>query len=353
MRTHSIITVLSISLLAGCANKDSSGTPINTPVSIKTAHQEHQQRMEILPIKQVLRPLDVLDVIFHIGTTSKEAYRIQSGDQVELTFLTANELSGTRLVLPDGSIEMPYVGAIKLAGLSITEAQNVVVEQYNKIIKTPEIIVAVPRPMAQLENLRTTLNHPATGMSREILVGADGRASFPLIGTLSLRGLTIDELRNEVNKRYATELGQIKADVLLKSTAPNQVYILGEVNQPGAYPINRPISVLEALTLAQGANPNARLDSAVIMRRNGDEAAAYIYDIKEATSRKASQLAYLQPDDLLYIPQTRLSKAGQITRQIADVLLFNGFGYSFSYRVDNKDRDVEKDRQDFEESRNP
>src|SRR5690606_9065376 len=145
------------------------------------------------------------------------------------------------------------------------------VEKYAKTLKTPEIILAVPRPMAQLENLRMTLNHPATGLSRDILVGADGRASFPLIGTLSLQGLTIEELRNEVNKRYATELGQIRADVILKSTGPNQVYILGEVQQPGAYPITRPVSVLEALTLAQGASPNARLDSAVIMRRNGNE----------------------------------------------------------------------------------
>lgn len=348
MRTHSIIVLLSISLLAGCANKEHSATPINMPINIKTADQEHQQRMEILPIKQVLRPLDVLDVIFHIGTTSKEAYRIQPGDQVELSFLTASELSGTRLVLPDGSIEMPYVGAIKLAGLDITEAQKTVINKYKKIIKSPEIIVSVPRPMAQLENLRMTLDHPATGLSREILVGADGRASFPLIGTLSLQGLTIDELRNEINKRYATELGQIKADVLLKSTAPNQVYVLGQVNQPGAYPINRPISVLEALTLAQGTNSNARLDSAVIMRRNGNEAIAHVYDISEAVARKSLELAYLQPDDLLYIPQSRLSKAGEISRQIADVLLFNGFGYSFSYRVDNKDRDLEKSRQDFQ-----
>lgn len=336
MRKNSIIMLLSISILAGCASKERSEKPINIPISIKTADQEHQQRMEILPIKQVLRPLDVLDVIFHIGTTSKEAYRIQPGDQVELTFLTANELSGTRLVLPDGSIEMPYVGAIKLAGLNITQAQKVVVEQYSKIIKTPEIIVAVPRPMAQLENLRMTLNHPATGLSREILVGADGRASFPLIGTLSLQGLTIDELRNEVNKRYATELGQIRADVLLKSTGPNQVYILGEVQQPGAYPITRPVSVLEAITLAQGASSNARLESAVIMRRNGNEATMHLYDIKKAVNREALQMAYLQPDDLLYIPQTRLSKAGQISRQIADVILYQGMGFGFSYRVDTK-----------------
>lgn len=347
MKKSSIILLLSITTLTACANKSDSAKPVITPINIQTAEEEHRQRMEVLPIKQVLRPQDLLDVIFHIGTTSEEAYQIQPGDQVELYFLTANELSGARLVLPDGTIEMPYVGAIKLAGLTVSEAQKTVVSYYEKMLKIPEISLTVPRPMAQLENLRMTLNHPATGLSRDILVGSDGRASFPLIGTVSLQGLTVEELREEVNKRYANELGKIKTDILLKSTAPAQLYILGEVQQPGAYPINRPMSVLEALTLAQGANQNARLDSAVIMRRNGNEAFAYIYDIKKAMTRNALQLAYLQPDDLLYIPQTRLSKAGQITRQIADVLLFNGFGYSFSYRVDNKDRDYERNRQDY------
>lgn len=337
MKTHSLIAVFSLSLLVGCASKPDNSIPVN----IITASQgdKNEQITEIIPIKQVLRPSDVLDVIFHLGTSSKEAYQIQSGDQVEITFLTANELTATHLVLPDGSIEMPYVGSINLTGLTINEAQRKIIERYRPVIKTPEIVVAVPRPLAQLENLRMTLDHPSTGLSREILVGADGRASFPLIGSLSLQNMTIDELRDEVNKRYSVEAGQIKADILLKSTAPNQVYILGEVQQPGAYPITRSISVLEAITLAQGTNQNARLDSAVIMRRNGDEAVARVYDIKKAISREALQMAYLQPEDLLYIPQTRLSKAGEISRQIADVILFNGFGFGFSYRVDNKEND--------------
>lgn len=337
MKTHSLIAVFSLSMLVGCASKLDNSIPVN----IITANQEHEneQITEVIPIKQVLRPADVLDVIFHLGTTSREAYKIQPGDQVEVTFLTANELTATHLVLPDGSIEMPYAGSIKLNGSTISEAQRKIVERYKTILKTPEIVVSVPRPMAQLENLRMTLDHPATGLSREILVGSDGRASFPLIGSLSLQNMTIDELRDEVNQRYSSELGQIKADILLKSTAPNQVYILGEVQQPGAYPVTRSISVLEAITLAQGTNQNARLDSAVIMRRNGDKAIARVYDIKKAISREALQMAYLQPEDLLYIPQTRLSKAGEISRQIADVILFNGIGYSFSYRVDNKEND--------------
>ncbi len=323
-------------VLGGCA---SHGKETVTPVSMLTAEEEVQTRVEIIPVTQVLRPMDELDVIFHIGALSDEAYRIQAGDQVSISFLTAPELSGTHLVLPDGTIEMPYAGTIHLKGLTLPETRNHMVEKYKSILRAPEVYVAVPSPMAQLENLRATLNHPGTGLSRTILVGADGRVTFPLIGSLSVVDKSIDELREEVNRRYASEAGQVKADVLLKTTAPNQVYVMGQVAQPGAYSVSRPVSVLEALALAQGHNSNARLDSAVIMRRQGDQALAYVYDVKKAMNGQADQMAYLQPDDLLFVPQTRLSKAGQISRQIADVILFQGVGFSFSYRVDNKESD--------------
>ncbi|HHV41495.1 MAG TPA: polysaccharide biosynthesis protein [Clostridiaceae bacterium] len=332
MKTHAIITLMTLSLLTGCASKEEKYMPI----SILTAEPEHEQRVEVLPIKQIIRPADILEIILHVSSFSNSVYKIQAGDQIDLSFLTASELTSSRLVMPDGSIEMPYVGRINIAGLTTEEAHKKVVAQYRSIIKNPEIVLSIPRPNAQIENLRASLTQSSSGMSRDILVGADGRASFPLIGSLSLQGLTIDEVRDELNKKYAQEFGEIRADVLLKSTAPNQIYILGEVEQPGAFPITRPISVLEAISLARGSKHTARLDSAIIMRRKGNEAIAYTYDIKNAIASNALQLAYLQPDDLLYIPQTRLSKAAEISQQIADVIRFSNVGFSFSYRVDNK-----------------
>lgn len=330
-----IAAALSIGLaLSGCANR---GKAVMTPVKMVTAEEENEIRMEVIPVAQVLRPMDELDVIFHLRSASETEYRIQPGDEVNIRFLSANELSSPYIVLPDGTIDMPYVGALKISGLTVKEVQNEVVQRFGNVLRNPQVQITVPRPMAQQESLRATLNSPGTGMSRIVLVGADGRAAFPLIGSLSVLGKTVDEVRAEVNKRYEIEeQGQIKADVLLKSTKPNEVYVLGEVAQPGAYPITRPVSVLEALSFARGTNPNAQLSSAVIMRRQGDEAIAYVYDVKKAMRRKALQMAYLQPDDLLYIPQTKLSKAGQISRQIADVILFQSVGVSLSYRLDNK-----------------
>ena len=40
---------------------------------------------------------------------------------------------------------------------------------------------------------------------------------------------------------------------------------------------------------------------------------------------------------MLYVPKTKLASAGELARQLADVVLFQGVGFSFGYRVDNKD----------------
>lgn len=322
-------------VLGGCSSVQES----QLPVQLVTAPAEHSQASEVMPIKQLLRPGDVLDVIFHLNTSSDGPYRIQRGDHLEMMFLTASELNGTRIVMPDGVVDMPYVGAIEVAGLSVADAQRKVIEQYSRVLRRPEIVVSVARPMAQLENLRMTLNHPATGMSREITVGADGRASFPLVGTLALQGKSVEDVVAELNQLYAAEFGEIRADVLLKSTVANEVYVLGAVTQPGAYPVRRPVSVLEALTMAQGPLLGANLETVAIMRRRGNEVAVHLYDVDAALKGQAQTFAYLQPDDLIYVPKTRLTRAGEVSRQLADVVLFQGVGFSFSYRVDNKDDD--------------
>ncbi|MDR1349431.1 MAG: polysaccharide biosynthesis/export family protein [Zoogloeaceae bacterium] len=329
------VLVACAATLAGCGAMEA----FDTPVQLITAPADQSQASEIIPIKQVLRPQDVLDVIFHLDTATKDAYRIQSGDQVDLQFLTADEFSGYRQVMPDGTIMLPYVGSIKVSGLTVVDAQQLIREKFTSLLKHPEIVFSVTRPWAQLENLRQSLQHPVSGMGREISVGADGRASFPLLGAIALQGMSIDELTQTLNERYAELPSQVRVDVLLKSTLANQIFVLGAVNQPGAYPIRRPVSVLEALSMARGTPIGARLDSVVIMRRQGNQVEARRYDVEKALDGDAEQFAYLQPDDLIYVPKTYLTRIGEVSRQIAETVLFNGVGYSFTYRVDHKESD--------------
>ena len=327
------LTLLLLVALAGCASQEINRT---LPARMLTAPEAQASQSELIPVTRVLRPQDVLDVIFHIEMDSPQAYRIQSGDQLDIQFMTAKGLTNIKTVMPDGSINMEYVGRVQVAGLTVEEAQAQLVERYKGTLRKPLITVSVPKAQTRTQNLRDTLFSPASGMSREITVGADGSASFPMLGSMPLGGMSVSELQKRLNERYFKEVGAIKVDVLLKSTAANEVYVMGEVGQPGAYPVRRPISVLEALTLARGHNPaTAALDSVLILHRQGDQVLARTYDIKSLLDDGGASVAYLQPDDLLFVPRTGLAKAGDTARQLANVVLFGNFNFGFSYRLDH------------------
>ncbi|MFS0827420.1 polysaccharide biosynthesis/export family protein [Pseudomonas phoenicis] len=337
---HYPTIALCLLTLAGCASQETR----QMPVQILTAAPGNAQDSELPRREQVLRPQDVLDVIFHVSTTGSGAYRIQPGDNVSLSYLSAASLNGNQLVLPDGSIELPRANtSVNIAGQTADEARRTIQQAYrNKSLFQPnrdQLSVQVLSANSSEQNLKSTLNHPATGLSREITVGTDGQASFPEIGAVALQGMTVSQLQAYLNRRYADLPGRMTVDVMLKSTAANEIFVLGEVAQPGAYPIRRPISVLEALTLARGPNLKARLDSVMILRRTGNQVQAMPYDIDKALDASAAQVAYLQPDDMLYVPKTKLASAGDLARQLADVVLFQGVGFSFGYRVDNKNED--------------
>ncbi|MFJ2363231.1 polysaccharide biosynthesis/export family protein [Pseudomonas sp. NPDC087697] len=324
--------------LAGCSSHPEYQ---QTPVQILTAPPANAQATDVPKVEQTLRPGDKLDVIFHISTSGSSAYRIQSGDQIGLNFTAASQLNGNQLVLPDGTIQLPGANtSVKIAGLTSDQAREEIQRAYQrKMLFQPnrnQVTVQIISPLSNEVGLKNALNHPATGMSREITVGNDGYASFPEIGAVPLQGMTVNQLETFLNKRYEQLPGRMSVDVLLKSTEGNEIYVLGEVGQPGSYPIRRPVSVLEALSLARGTNVKARLDSVVIMRRNGNQVVARRYDVDAALAGDATQMAYLQPDDMLYVPKTRLASAGELARQLADVVLFQGIGVSFSYRLDNK-----------------
>jgi polysaccharide export outer membrane protein len=327
------LTLLLLAVLAGC----SSNSERSIPARILTAPDALAGRTEILPVQQVLRPMDVLEVIYHIDLDSDAAYRIQNGDQLELNFVTARGLNSSKTVMPDGTVNLEYAGTVKVAGLTVKEAEQKITELYSQTLRNPIISASVPRAQSNLQSLRDTLFSPGGGMSRDITIGPDGRATFPMLGNMPLTGVTLQELEKALNQRYAREVGPLRVDVLLKSSMPNEVFILGEVGQPGAYPVRRPISVLEALTLARGHTPRSDLREVMIVNRQGDQVVARTYNIKAVLDDDASSLAYLQPDDLLFIPKTGLAKAGDTMKQLADVILFGGFNFGFSYQVDSKD----------------
>lgn len=105
-------------------------------------------------------------------------------------------------------------------------------------------------------------------LTRESAVSPDGYISFPLAGSLKMGGNTVTD--NEAALSEA--LGKYLKDkptvtVTVQQLLGNKIYVIGKVNRPGEYPINRPTDVMQALSVAGGLNTFAAESKILVLRR--------------------------------------------------------------------------------------
>jgi polysaccharide export outer membrane protein len=99
-----------------------------------------------------------------------------------------------------------------------------------------------------------------------IVVGPDGKFAFPLAGQINAAGRTVSEVRQEISDHLQKFIPDPVVTVSIVDTAGNVCYVIGQITKPGAFPLNPRINVLQALALAGGGTPFAKLDSIIVIR---------------------------------------------------------------------------------------
>ena len=80
-----------------------------------------------------------------------------------------------------------------------------------------------------------------TDLTAEIFIRPDGGISFPLAGDLPAAGMTVAELTAALEKRVRRYEPDAVVTVMVKAAIGNRVYVIGKVNKPGDFALNRPI----------------------------------------------------------------------------------------------------------------
>ncbi|WP_184231747.1 polysaccharide biosynthesis/export family protein [Bosea sp. WAO] len=88
-------------------------------------------------------------------------------------------------------------------------------------------------------------------MSGETMIDASYSIAVPLLGAVSVRGLTLKEIEQRLTKNLADGYLQ-KPVVSVRLTEPRPIYIVGDVRTAGVYPYRYGVSVLGAVALAGG-----------------------------------------------------------------------------------------------------
>lgn len=140
-------------------------------------------------------------------------------------------------------------------------------------------------------------------LQRTVLVRPDGGISFPLAGDLRAAGKTPDELRQELTTRIKRYIPEPFVTVSVSKVAGYQIYVLGQVNNPGQYLVGRYVDVLQALTLAGGLTPFASENNITIRRRqNGREVVLPFSYSAAKQGQNSPQNVILQSGDTIIVP---------------------------------------------------
>jgi len=143
----------------------------------------------------------------------------------------------------------------------------------------------------------TELTRPA------LVISPDGRISFPLVGDVMAGGRTVTEVRGEIENRLKKYIPEPVVTVLVAGVEGNVSYVIGQVNKPGAIVMNPAINVMQALSIAGGATPFAKLDSIIVIRRGagGQKILNFRYG-QVADGKNLEQNVQLEAGDVVVVP---------------------------------------------------
>ena len=140
-------------------------------------------------------------------------------------------------------------------------------------------------------------------LQKEVLVRPDGAFSFPLSGEIDARNKTVQDLWQEISSRLSRYIPDLIVTVSVLEINGNKVFVIGQVNEPGEFIVNPRVDVMQALSMAGGTTPFAKLNDIKILRRtvNGQIAIGFRYD-DVVHGRNLEQNILLESGDVLVVP---------------------------------------------------
>ncbi|MBD3178203.1 MAG: hypothetical protein GF417_00640 [Candidatus Latescibacteria bacterium] len=215
---------------------------------------------------------------------------LAEGDRLGLKVQQRPELDRMLLISPDGEVNIPETGPVRVEGLSLSEAENIILEKLREIY--PDI-TAIELSLVGEETRRLIyvqgqvvrpgryefVDPPNVWEAIREAGGASPSAALESVRIIRGRG---DEQRTEtVNLQRAIDSGNFSSLPLLRLgdtvfvperesriSAEGAVIVMGSIAAPGAYNLGEGKRLEDALAAAGGISSNSKLDEISILRED-------------------------------------------------------------------------------------
>ena len=166
----------------------------------------------------------------------------------------------------------------------------------------------------ELFNQHNMSNYGVTGNASLYIdsysVNKAGIITFPVLGPLYVKDLTIDEIKDSLQGRINQYL---KETIVIVKLVNFNVTVIGEVKSPGQYQVYQDaITIFDGVSLAGDLTDFANRGNVSLVRQTESGVRVYTLDLNSA-SILSSPFYYLKPNDLIYVSPLKVKTYGFAT----------------------------------------
>ena len=269
----------------------------------------------------------------------RSTYLLGPDDQLEISGPELSELANKPVRIDgDGDIQVPLGGRVHVSGLTVQQTEQELNKVLSTYIRDPQVVVSVAEVRSQPVSILGAVNTPGVHQVRgrktllEMLALAGGirpDAGYSVRITRQLEWGCIPLPKSELDSSGRFSVAELNLKKIMEAKNPEEniqifphdvisvpkaemVYVIGEVKRSGGFVLgeHQSISVLQALSLAEGLNGAADTRHARILRlkRDADQREELTVDVKDVLTGKKPDIA-LRGDDILFIPGSTGKKA--------------------------------------------
>ena len=168
---------------------------------------------------------------------------------------------------------------------------------------TPPAVAPPPDYVIGPDDILSVVFWRDKDMSADVAVRPDGKISLPLLNDVQAAGLTPPQLRDRLTEEARNYVEDPNVTVVIRQINSRKVFVTGQVNKPGPYPLGGPTTVLQLIAMAGGVPEYAHTKNIRVMRSENGKQVSFRFNYNEVVAGKnLKQNIELKPGDTVIVP---------------------------------------------------
>jgi len=256
-------------------------------------------------------------------------YILGPADIISIDLTDTDDLDNSYEIDPDGLIDLPFVGKIKISELTVDGAQNVLREVISDFYKNPDLQINVDEYNSSKVYIvgavrnQITINldqKPIKLIEAAIQANFNPNAADKLLGTKGFLRRDNQLYKINLNNTFTSlDDGENfflkKNDVIFIDRNSDSIHVFGELTKPGEYYPNKNYSLTELISTSGLNQLTSNVKKVFVIREDFSsflKIKVFQLDVSNPVNLVAGKKFLLKPKDIVFIPPTEIVKWNRV-----------------------------------------